>query len=559
MASAAHICGICDLRHVNKPSITWCTECDEGFCSGCEEHHSLAKATRHHKTIPIANYQKLPTDVLEISQSCPKHDEKLILYCKNHEIPCCGKCAMEGHKRCNEVINLDDIVKNAKTSTSFQEIEERLTEVVDNIKEIQKEYRGNITTLSENRKQIEKQIKEIRFKIDSHLNEIQKKLIDEIQEVEETEIKKVRQLVEKLEEKEINLTKYQSSISNIKHHASDFQAFMSIKQKEQDLSREEEFTQSCLEGDKVNTRVITYNIAGSIDTFIKNVQRFGEIGVEIKPTKAAIQRRKKKQAQIVIPKIQTKNFENITARLQLKIKTTSKNVRGCCILPDGRMAFTCYDTGRLILIKADGSKDFEIKLASVVDVSKGTTEKTVIVSSNSENGLSVIDIQDMKILKFIPVKSGCFGIVERNGHAIFCTKSELKILNLQTESINTITTANLSAFPYVDTNDKHIYFTTLFNPSITCCDFQGVIKWAIKNTTVFGGLLGVATNKDGFVFVLSRNSIVLISPCGKQSKTIVTSDNGLKTAQALHYDKTRDMLLVANKMEDAFLYKVDLQ
>ncbi|CAC5425052.1 unnamed protein product [Mytilus coruscus] len=560
MASAAHTCGICDLRHVTKPSEAWCSECDEGFCSGCVEHHSLAKATRHHKTIPIAEYQTLPQNVLQIPQSCTKHDEKLILYCKDHELPCCGKCAMEGHKGCNEVVNLDDIVKNSKTSTSFQEIEETLAEVVDNIKEVQKIYRGNITTLSENRKQIEKQIQDIRFKIDTHLNEIQKKLVDGIQKVEETERKKVRQLVKRLEEKENNLTKYQKTVANIKHHASDLQTFMSIRQMELEISREEEFTQSCLEGDKVNTRVITCSMAESIDTFTKSVQRFGEIVVEIKPTKAALRRSKKKQAQIVLPKIQTKPLENVTALLQQTIQTTSGNVRGCCILPDARMVFTCYNTGRLIIIKADGSKDFEIQLTRPVDVVNSTTENRVIVSSCNQNrnfGINIIDIKDRKIRKFIRVKSQCYGLVEKDGNLIICTRSDLKILNLQTESIKAITNENVSAFSYVDTNGINIYYTSLLKNSISCCKFEGVVKWTIKDVNILASPHGVFVNDNGLVFVLSFNSVVIISPCGKQSKQIITE--GLSNAQALHYNKSREMLLVANSKETAFLFKVDLK
>ncbi|CAC5410301.1 unnamed protein product [Mytilus coruscus] len=202
MASVAHICGICDLRHVTKPTVSWCPECDEGFCSGCVEHHSLAKATRHHETMHIAEYQKLPLHVLQIPQFVQSMMKSFFFYCKDHELPCCGKCAMEGHKGCNEVINFDDIIKNVKTSTSFEEIMETLAEAVDNIKEIQKVYKGNITTLSENKKQIEKQIQDIRFKIDTHLNQLQKKLIDELQKVEETESKKVLQMSKTLEEKE---------------------------------------------------------------------------------------------------------------------------------------------------------------------------------------------------------------------------------------------------------------------------------------------------------------------------------------------------------------------
>ncbi|CAG2255310.1 unnamed protein product [Mytilus edulis] len=248
MASSANACGICELRHVTKQTEAWCPDCDEGFCSICVEHHSLTKATKQHKTIPMAEYQMLPPDVLQIPQSCTKHDEKFLLYCKDHDMPCCGKCANEVHKVCNEVVNLDDIIKNANTSISFQGIEETLNEVVDNIKELTKLYRGNIITLSENRKHIEKEIQEHRFKIDTHLNQIQKKLVDKIQEVEETERINFLQLVETLEEKENNLTKYQNSIANIKNYAYNLQTFMSIKQIEQDLANEVEFIQSCLEG-----------------------------------------------------------------------------------------------------------------------------------------------------------------------------------------------------------------------------------------------------------------------------------------------------------------------
>ncbi|CAC5425051.1 unnamed protein product [Mytilus coruscus] len=445
MATARNSCGICEFRHVIKPSVAWCPECDEGFCSDCEEHHSLAKASRHHKTIPIAEYHKLPEDVLQIPQSCTKHDEKFLLYCKDHEMPCCCKCA-------NEVVNLDDIIKNAKASSSFQEIEETLAEVVDNIKESQKIYRGNITSLSENRKQIEKQIQVIRFKIDTHLNQIQKKLVDELQEVEETERRNVSQLLKTLEEKENNFKKFQNSIANIKHHASDLQTFMSIKQIEQDLANEEEFTQSCLVGDKVNTRVITSNIDESFEIIKKHVQTFGEIAVVLNPNIAALRERKNKQAQIIIPKIQTKTIENITARLQDTIKTTSKGVKGCCILPNSGMAFTCCDRGMLILIKADGSKDFEIPVPDAYDVANGTTDNTVIVSSSfSKSGISIVDIQDRKIRKFIPVKSQCYGLVERDGHVIFCSEFEMKILNLHNETVNTITTANVCVCSYVDT------------------------------------------------------------------------------------------------------------
>ncbi|VDI28108.1 blast:Transcription intermediary factor 1-beta [Mytilus galloprovincialis] len=100
MASSSQNCGVCDLRHINKPSIIWCTECDEGLCQECQEHHSLSKGSRNHNTIAITEYQTLPNDVLKITQYCNIHKDKFIIYCRKHERPCCRKCIVETHKEC---------------------------------------------------------------------------------------------------------------------------------------------------------------------------------------------------------------------------------------------------------------------------------------------------------------------------------------------------------------------------------------------------------------------------------------------------------------------------
>ena len=43
MSSSPSFCGICDIRHMSKPSEVWCPDCDEGLCTECLDHHSLVK------------------------------------------------------------------------------------------------------------------------------------------------------------------------------------------------------------------------------------------------------------------------------------------------------------------------------------------------------------------------------------------------------------------------------------------------------------------------------------------------------------------------------------
>ncbi|CAG2246759.1 unnamed protein product [Mytilus edulis] len=173
MATSSQSCGVCDVRHINKPSIVWCTKCDEGLCTECQKHHGVSKASRRHEVIPIVEYQKLPTDVRKITH----------------------KCIVESHTECRDIVNLDDVIDNAKTSYALSEIEETLVEVAENLQKVRQHLQDNRSNLKEKRMEIEKEIKNTRIKINNHLDKLQENLMKHLYEVEEKENSKICQLV----------------------------------------------------------------------------------------------------------------------------------------------------------------------------------------------------------------------------------------------------------------------------------------------------------------------------------------------------------------------------
>ncbi|CAG2231473.1 unnamed protein product [Mytilus edulis] len=239
MAAQSQSCGVCDLRHLTKPSIVWCTECDEGLCTECQEHHSLSKASRSHSVIPIAAYQKLPANILKITQYCSSHDKKYQFYCQKHECPCCSTCIVECHKECREIVELENIIRNAKSSNAMCEIEESLVEIAENLKKIRQHQQDNLLTFKEKRKEIEKELKKTRMKINNHLDKLQEDLMKQLNELEEKENSKICQLMASLEKKEKEIGECQNSLLNIKKHATDLQMFLSIKQIEEDVYSKE--------------------------------------------------------------------------------------------------------------------------------------------------------------------------------------------------------------------------------------------------------------------------------------------------------------------------------
>jgi len=177
MSSSPSVCGMCDNRHISSSSAVWCSDCEESLGTECLEHHSLAKPCRNHTTIPISEYRKLPSYVVEISELCKEHQEKFNLYYKEDEHPCCRLCMLKNHKDCREVTVLENIINNVKTSNMFNKIEQLIDELIKTIGKIRQNRETNTGAVKEQNILVENEIRELRRKIDKHLDKLQESLM----------------------------------------------------------------------------------------------------------------------------------------------------------------------------------------------------------------------------------------------------------------------------------------------------------------------------------------------------------------------------------------------
>jgi len=103
---------------------------------------------------------------------------------KEHECPCCRICIVENHKDCKEVTVLENITKNVKTSTMFNEVEHLIQEMIENIGKIKQNRENNSSAVEEQKRIIENGIQELRTKINNHLDKLQENLMKELKEAE---------------------------------------------------------------------------------------------------------------------------------------------------------------------------------------------------------------------------------------------------------------------------------------------------------------------------------------------------------------------------------------
>ncbi|CAC5389437.1 unnamed protein product [Mytilus coruscus] len=323
MATSSLSCGVCDLRRINKPTIVWCAECDEGLCTECKEHHSLYKGTRNHRVIPVTEYQKLPADVRKISQYCSKHNKKFQIYCRKHESPCCSKCTVERHNECRDIVDLHDVIQNTKTSNALCEVEETFVEVTENLKKIRQYHKENLSAFNDRRKEIENEINKTRIKINNHLDKLQKDFIKQLYTVEEQENSKICQILSSLEKTEKEIADYQEKIANIKQHATDLQMFLSLRQIEEDVYSKDKFLQSIAEGSEHH--LLFYTMNSSIQNIVSEIKSFGEVHIETKHMDIVLTKKKPKQAQMMASTIQLRPIESIKPKMHKTINSNAKH------------------------------------------------------------------------------------------------------------------------------------------------------------------------------------------------------------------------------------------
>ncbi|CAG2193207.1 unnamed protein product [Mytilus edulis] len=360
-SSKLTVCGVCEYRNINKPSVVWCSECDEGLCEECKDHHAASRGSRNHSIVPVSEYQNLPSGILEITQICPTHDDKYVIFCKKHDTPCCRRCVTETHNDCKEIDVIDDVIKNVKSSNAFLEIEHSLAELSENLQRIREDRQENIKSLIENRAKIEKEVQQTRILINNHLDKLQETLMKELYVAEEKESTKIKNIISSIQEKERKISESQTTFDKIKQHASDLQTFLTLKHIQRDVTNNEQFLESLIKEEKINHACISWKIENAVEIIPTTIKKMGIITLDTRSCDATLTNRKNKQAQIMMPITHIPTIDDIKLTLRQTVNSIGSDVNDCTLLPDGRIIFSCYGNAKIHVIKPDGTLDFTLE------------------------------------------------------------------------------------------------------------------------------------------------------------------------------------------------------
>ena len=210
------LCGICEAQDITKYADHWCSECEEGLCSDCQNHHNISKSSRSHGVISIENYHQLPSSISEIGNHCEYHDMKYSLFCQFHDKPCCPDCISTNHKDCVGLLSIREIINTSKTSTLIYNIEQNLTDIKNNIDKITKNRQENLLEILQQRQMFQDQIKQMRAKINSHLDILEQNILQELDDTEDKIKSRIDKLLQQLSRNSKSVEGLQSDIIAVK-------------------------------------------------------------------------------------------------------------------------------------------------------------------------------------------------------------------------------------------------------------------------------------------------------------------------------------------------------
>ncbi|CAC5399692.1 unnamed protein product [Mytilus coruscus] len=569
MAANTSVCAVCDLKDITVSSLYWCPDCEEALCSDCNQHHNLSKATRGHKIIPISQYQSLPTFVTDIQQFCIYHNEKFQQYCTEHECPICYKCIKE-HGKCDEVVLLDDVVSEVKSSELFRDLDQSMLDVFENIKRIREDREINNKSIQTQKKEIIMKIDKTKTQINQHLDILKENVIKDLEQVCLSHNNNIKKIISSLKGQETEMKLCSKEIEILRKYASDLQTFLGMRDIQSKVNDSEKRLKSMIENKSLDNVDIQLSIDDRLQDILTLVQKFGAISIKESPSaKTNLVKKKTIQAQILIPD-RLQSITTISVDLKMKFDTTCQKPWGCSMTQAGGFLFTdnhCSNE-KLVILNAKSQTDYTIQLSNSYTVfdAERLNENIVAVTTGEapevgqfSSGISFIDLSKRKVIKFIDLPGDPYGITFDGKSLICCVEEkELHVISCTDYSLTTIPNTFSPWYSYVSTYADKIFYTHPYINKVYCSLIDGTSVWVFNDEEALQMPRGISVDDKGNVFVVGESScnVLVISPDGKQYKEILNDKNGLSNPFAVFFDKTRKQLLVLNKPSVAHLYKI---
>ncbi|CAC5422847.1 unnamed protein product [Mytilus coruscus] len=298
-----------------------------------------------------------------ITSICAEHGEIYQIFCQTHDTLLCRNCLVE-HDGCKGIVPLSEIIKNVKSSTNFQETQHGLTDINKNITKIQDELKLSLEAINDEEKILMSDIGPMRKTMDDHSDKLENDLRTDSSKKATESRTAIEVSLQKLDDRKSEITKHLQQMKDLETYASDFQTYISLKEKSSAVNSTESSVQSVAKDGNLEIDTLSLNFDEKINANVSNIQLFGIVQVQKRMNHVPLIRQNVKQAQLVgLIRPLIKSINDIKLELVKTIDSKRIEIRGCEILSNGKMFF-CTNTvgGRVVVFDSNGKHSFNVQM-----------------------------------------------------------------------------------------------------------------------------------------------------------------------------------------------------
>lgn len=367
-------------------------------------------------------------------------------------------------------------------------------------------------------------------------------------------------MIGKLSKMKNNVDEVANALEKTKEHASNFQTFLCVNKWNQEIENQEREVKSAHNEQSMANVDIRIQMNPILDKIEKDISEFGNLEVNYNPPAKVVLLKDKQGQQPLIPSTQSISKIKLSKLRSFDLPEGESRclITGCDMFEDGRIIFVdCREANKRLLVT--NNEGLFIKAIELMDNPLDVSiidSNTVAVTLSTGNCISIVDINTTKILRTLPVKENCHGICFADGKLVVSLANKLlQFLDLSGNVLSTVSKMGFATYCSV-TNNK-IYYAAHDNDEVYCCDLNGSVKWkfSLKKNCFPRGI----THDDfGNIFVACKtaNKVIVIESNGKESRVLLTSDDGLNTPRVVHYNHKNDTLIVCYASNQCSLYKI---